>query len=51
MNGNVIMSEIGATACVVLSETKEHVTYVESIGTTECKTLYPRCHTNLGRCN
>jgi len=51
MNGNVVISEIGATACVVLSKAEDHVTYEESIGTTECITIYPRCRTNLGRYN
>jgi hypothetical protein len=51
MNGNVVISKVGATTYVVVSKAEDHNTYGELIGTTECITLYPRCRTNLGRYN
>ena len=51
MNGNVVISEVGATTCVVISEAEDYVTYEELICTTECITLYPMCRTNIVRYN
>jgi hypothetical protein len=48
MTVTVGVSQVEALTYVVLSEAKKHVPYEESVGTTECVTLYPRCRTNRG---
>jgi hypothetical protein len=39
MTANVVMSEVDALMCVVLSKAEKYVSYGELVGTTECTTL------------
>jgi hypothetical protein len=39
MTGNVVISEVDARMCVVLSEAEKHVLYRELVGTRERITL------------
>jgi hypothetical protein len=36
MTGNVVISEVHALLCIILSKVEKHVPYGESVGTTEC---------------
>ena len=49
MSATVGVFQVESLTYVVLSRAKKHVPYGESVGTTECITLYPRCRTNRGR--
>jgi hypothetical protein len=51
MTGNVVISEVDAFACVVLSKAERHLFYGELVGTRERITSYLRCRTNRGRYN
>jgi len=46
ITANIVITKVGALVYVVLSKKEKHVTYGETVGTTECTTLYPRCRTN-----
>ena len=48
---NVVISEVDALMCIVLSKAEKHVPYEELAGTTECITLQPRYRTNRDRYN
>jgi hypothetical protein len=43
MIGNVVISEVGALMCVVLSELEKHMPCGELVGTREFLTLYLTC--------
>lgn len=51
MTGNVVISEVDACMCVVLSKVEKHMLYRELVDTRECITLWARCRTYWGRCN
>jgi hypothetical protein len=44
MTGNVIISKVDDLMYVVSNKAEDHLSYSESVGTTECMMLYPRCH-------
>jgi len=46
--GNVVNSELHTPMYVIITMAEKHMPYGKLVGTTECITLYPRCHTNLG---
>jgi hypothetical protein len=48
MSGNVVMSEVAALICVVLSKAENHVPYGELVGTAKCIMLETCCPTNQG---
>ena len=39
MNGNVVISEVVALVCGILSAAEKHVPFGELVGTTECMAL------------
>ena len=51
MTGDVVVFEVHALMCVVLSKAEKHVSYGKVFCTTECITLQTRCRTNRYRYN
>jgi hypothetical protein len=45
MTAKIVINEVGVLVYNVLSKEEKHVPYGETVGTTECTTLYPRCRT------
>jgi hypothetical protein len=46
MSGNVIITDLDVLMYVILSKVEKHVPYRESVVTTECMMLQPRCYTD-----
>ena len=46
MTGIAVISEVVAVMYVVVSKAEKHVPCGELVGTTECKTLYPKSRAN-----
>jgi len=50
MSGYIVISELDVLMFVILSKVEKHVPYWESVGTTECVMLQPRCCTDWVQC-